>query len=142
MLRLLNHRLRTIEAKIEKTEGPIKIGAINSTGSPVDMSFRDSANGKSIVVVDYQYVVKYGIEGETDKQLANVKIEGELLFEADNEESADMKKKWESKKPIKDEHFLLILQSLLNMAQVEAILIAKQMSLPIPVQLSKVEKSE
>lgn len=141
-LKLINHRVTKIEANVNKTEGPVRIGTVNNNAKPVKIDVKDGTNKNKIVIVEYEYIVRYNYEGTDDNAFANIKLEGNLTYTTNEKEGEEIKNNWEAGKPLKDEQFIQILQGILNYAQVEAIIISRELGLPLPVQLSKVEKKK
>ena len=74
-----------------------------------------------------------------EPKIAHILLEGEVLFVDSKEKIEDVLKKWKKDKKVDPDVISPVLNSVLARTNVEALIIARELNLPPPIPLPKVE---
>jgi len=102
------------------------VGILNVEESPVDAK-------KSIIKYEFNFTCKY------EPGMGVVELNGELVEMYEKEFSAKVIEGWKKDKKLHPEIMQRVLNSILGRANIEAIVISRELGLPSPIQLPKVE---
>lgn len=123
---------------VEKKEMPKGKISINNNIAIKDIKEKDLAPGKTINQKGLQFVFNFASKYEP--KLAEIKIDGEVLFIGANKVVEDVLKQWKKdKKPPKD-IMTAVLNTALTKCNIQAINLSQQVNLPPPIPLPKVGK--
>ena len=135
---LIGHRIKKISGERHDVEGTFTLKNISSNAVPTEIREGKSQDSKrKVLIIDWQFISNY--ELDNDKNIAELVIEGEVVYEMDAKEFKETMKEWKKSKKMKKEHLLPVLQNILNIAQVHGIILAKDLNLPSPVQLIRIK---
>jgi len=121
----LNAEKKNISEQNIRVENNVGITNIEE-GASID-------NKKSIVRFEFDFKCRY------EPGLATIELGGELLEMYDKELSIKILDSWKTDKKIHQDIMAHILNSILSKANIEAILISKELGLPSPIAMPKVE---
>lgn len=132
---ILNVNTKSLNADRGDTQG--QMGNIESNIKVVDIDEREVESGQfeKILVFTSNFEVTYKLEG--GGELGSIDVKSEIVYGGDEDELDDVKEKWENDKSIEAQLFKDVLNSGLRNSQVEAIMLAKELKLPIPVKLRR-----
>jgi len=102
------------------------VGILNVNETAVDAK-------KSIIKYEFNFTCKY------EPGLGLVELTGELVEMYEKEFSAKVMEGWNKDKKLHPEVMQRVLNSILGRANIEAIVISRELGLPSPIQLPKVE---
>ncbi|MBR9677533.1 hypothetical protein GOV04_05305 [Candidatus Woesearchaeota archaeon] len=72
-------------------------------------------------------------------KIGNITLGGELLYLADSKTTKDIIKKWEKDKKVDSEIMQKIFNAVLLKAEIQAIILSRDLNLPPPIQFPKVK---
>lgn len=131
-MKIIGHRINKISGERYELEGNVALKNIGINPVILNIKERKTDDKKvSILIVEWDFSAKYEMSNE--KKLAEILINGELVLESDAKESKTILDGWAKNKSVQKEQLVQILQRIFAIAQVEAIIMAKQLSLPSPI---------
>jgi hypothetical protein len=113
-------------------KGNIKVKN-NITITDVDESKSNIGKGKKAVNFKFKF------SSEFNPDIGSIEIEGNVADLTDEKDSAKLVKEWKKNKNVTKEFAARILSKALRECSVEAITLSKEMNLPSPVPLPKIE---
>ncbi|MBR9679105.1 MAG: hypothetical protein GON13_02450 [Nanoarchaeota archaeon] len=138
---LIGQRITKINGERYDLESKSGLKNISSNAIPKTLKEGKSADSKKkVLIVGWEFISEYDLTD--DQKLAKLLIAGEVIYELDTKDFKNIFDEWKKNKSINKEQLLPIMQNILNIAQVEGIIIAKEMNLPSPVQLLRIKESE
>ncbi|MFA5141368.1 MAG: hypothetical protein WC471_00140 [Candidatus Woesearchaeota archaeon] len=90
--------------------------------------------------VAFEYGVVYS--NEAKEKLANLDLEGEVLLLEQDAKVKDIVKDWDKSKKLSKEMTMQVLQTALSKCNIQAIILSRDLNLPTPIPLPKVEVDE
>jgi hypothetical protein len=82
---------------------------------------------------EFEYITKY----EPDH--AQIKIEGNLIYLAPNDKVNTILKEWKKESKISKDVMAEVVNNLLSRCNIEALILSREMNLPVPFPMPKVE---
>lgn len=141
-MRLIGQRVTQLHVERYDVEPGKKLGNIESNATPKGVKKGEGKIGNNIpVIFDYEFSSKYTIE-ESDALAAELKVKGEVVFEMEEKESETAIKEWKKNKVVPKDQMNEVLQGILISSQMYAISLAKDMNLPSPVPLPRVQMNQ
>ena len=138
---LIGHRVTKISGERHDIAEGAALNNISSNAVPTNIREGKSVNPKSkILIVEWEFKSDYDMDN--NKKLAELLITGEVIYEVESKNFKRIMSEWKKTKQIKKEQLLPMLQSILNVAQVQGIILAKELNLPSPVQLLKLQEKQ
>jgi len=139
-MRFIGERLTQIEAKRFDVPLDAKLGPINSNSMIKTIKQgKGTINKKRMpLVIEYLYEVNYLLEKPKEQKLAELHITGEVVYDTEEKEAKKILHEWDKKRKIEPALLQMFMQAAINIAQIQAISIAKDMNLPCPIPLPKV----
>ncbi len=113
-------------------KGNIKVRH-NISITDVDESKSNIGKGKKAINFKFKF------SSEFDPDIGSINIEGNVADLANEKDSRELIKEWKKNKNVKKEFATRILSKALRECSVEAITLSKEMNLPSPVPLPKIE---
>ncbi len=83
--------------------------------------------------ISFVYTTKY------DPKIGNIELEGDVLLLEEAKKAKQIEKEWKKNKKIPADYVEPVMNSILNRCTVEAILLSREVNLPTPVPLPKVQ---
>lgn len=130
---VLNFNFTKID--VEKKGKLSKEVKINSKMGLVDVISSNVASGSK----QKAFVIKFKYDVDYEPKVGHVGLEGELIYLADEKLSAEIEKMWSGKKALPKEVMLIVLNRILHNCNVEALILSREVALPPPIQLPKVQ---
>jgi hypothetical protein len=90
-------------------------------------------NKKSLIRFQFGFTCRY------EPGLGSIELQGELIEFYDKEVAAKLVEGWKANKKITPEIMPVVLNNILNRSNIEAILLSREVGLPSPIALPKVE---
>lgn len=89
-----------------------------------------------------QEAVKFAFEFVTDYQpnVAVIVVEGEVLWLDGKERIKDIMTAWKAKTKVPQQVMIPVLNTILSRANIAALVLSREMGLPVPLQLPRVEQ--
>ncbi len=89
-----------------------------------------------------QDAVKFAFEFVTDYQpnVAVITVEGEVLWLDGKERIKDIMNAWKAKTKVPQQVMIPVLNTILSRANIAALVLSREMGLPVPLQLPRVEQ--
>ncbi|MBI5065029.1 hypothetical protein HZA97_02225 [Candidatus Woesearchaeota archaeon] len=89
-----------------------------------------------------QEAVKFGFEFVTDYQpnVAVINVVGEVLWLDSKERIKDIMNAWKAKTKVPQQVMIPVLNTILSRANITALILSREMGLPVPLQLPRVEQ--
>jgi hypothetical protein len=138
---LIGHRITKIQGERHDIKGSSTLKNISSNAVPANIREGKSLDPKKkVLIVEWEFKSEY--ELEDDKNLAELVVGGEVVYEMEAKEFKKVLNSWKKTKKLKKEQLLPMLQNILNIAQVYGIILAKDLNLPSPVQLIRIKDTE
>jgi hypothetical protein len=109
---------------------------INNNISIKDIKKKDLAPGKNINQKGLQFIFSFASKYEP--KLAEIKLEGEVLFVGTNKVVEDVLKAWKKDKKPAKEIMTAVLNTALTKCNIQAIVLSQQVNLPPPIPLPRV----
>jgi hypothetical protein len=119
----------------ERTEGKgAKIDIENNVAvkNMEDMKFPFAKPGDKALKVEFEFTSTFSPD------YGKIQLNGEVLFVESEKTAKDLVKEWKKSKKVKQEFLHVILNAVLQRCNVEAILLSREISLPSPIPLPKV----
>jgi hypothetical protein len=136
---LIGQRITKINGERYDLETTVGLKNISSNAIPKTLKEGKSADPKKkVLIVGWEFESKYDLTD--DQKLAELLIAGEVIYELDAKDFKKTFDEWKKNKSIQKEQLLPMMQNILNIAQVEGIILAKELNLPSPVQLLKIKQ--
>lgn len=136
---LVGQRITKISGERKHLDKGTVIKNISSNAVPLNIREEKTADAKKkFLVIEWEFVSNY--ELEKDERLAELKIAGELIYDVEAKDFKEIMDEWKKSKSVSKEKLLVILQTVLNIGQVEGIILAKNLNLPSPVQLLRIQE--
>jgi hypothetical protein len=130
---ILGLNLTSIKADIKDVELGGNI-TVNSAPKVVNITKRDFPDFKDILVVDFEFVVKY------DPDVGEILFKGEMLYK--DEDSKKALKLWKDEKKMSDEMALNVLNAIVRKCLTKSIDISAELRLPPPIRFPTVVHGE
>lgn len=131
----INFTKMNIEKK-KSSKGKVNISNnVSLTGAEkVDLNF--GGKDQQSLKITFKFVSKY------EPEVGNIDLEGNLIYLAKKEDAEKMLKDFEKNKKFNKETMTGLLNNILNKCNVEAIILSKEMGLPAPIPLPKINKDK
>ena len=123
---------------IEKKGNAVGKISINNNISLKDVKDVELNLGKQkqkAVNFNFEFTSKY------EPNIGDIAIEGELICVFDEKKTKEIKDEWKKSKSVPKDIMISVLTNVLNKCNIEALLLSKELSLPAPIPLPKVELS-
>ncbi|MGE0792584.1 MAG: hypothetical protein AB7V77_00205 [Candidatus Woesearchaeota archaeon] len=88
------------------------------------------------------FVIKFAYSVNYEPKVGTIDLEGELIYLADEKLAKEIEKVWKDSKNLPKEVALQVLNRILHNCNVEALILSKEIALPPPIQLPKVQLSK
>ena len=137
---VIGHRITGIKGQRFDVESDSVLKNISTNAVPTGLKEgKNSDDKKKNLIVEWKLVSNYDLTNE--KKLAELEITGELIVEMESKEFKTAMQDWKDKKTMPKEQLMPILQGILNISQVEAIILARELNLPSPINLVKIKEN-
>lgn len=121
---------------VERNEAPknasIKVNNNIQVKDIKEIKINVGAGKQKTVKINFQYTSKY------EPKLGIIEIGGNIIYLDDAKKAKELEKEWKKTKKIPEDSIQPIMNSILNRCTVEAILLSREVNLPNPVPLPKV----
>jgi len=77
-----------------------------------------------------------------EPEVGSIKLEGEVIYLVDKKTADKIVKEWEKNKRLEQPTMTNVLNNVLNKCNIEALILSKEMGLPAPIPLPKVNPPE
>lgn len=128
-----------IEISVKKNKPVVKGMKINNNlgiKSIEKMDLNLGANKQAGIKFIFEYITKY------EPDVADMKLEGEVLM-LENKDTVDtVLKNWKAKKPIDEAIMTNVMNAALTKSTIKALIFAQDMGLPSPVKLPRVVQKQ
>lgn len=143
-MKFIGERFLQLEVKREEITGEATLGNIQSNITPLNVKEGQGVveKGYTSLIFEYEYKTVYNLEKPKDKELARIYIKGDVIFLFEDKKAKQILKEWSKDKKLPDDAIERVLQAIVNKAQIESVILAKELNLPSPVQLPLVKKKE
>lgn len=122
--------------KIQAERKKSAVGQININNN---VSIRDLKTTKIGLGSDRVALnVLWGYESKYSPEMAILQLEGEVILLTEPEKAAEMEKEWKENKRLQRETMQRVMNHILDRCSIQALLLAKDLNLPSPVPLPKV----
>jgi hypothetical protein len=130
--------------RFEVKSKTVKLGRVKSDVKITNVSERDVnlPGVEKAILFDFEFSVDYELEKPSDKKFGEIKIAGELMFVDDAKKYKEILSNWKKGKKIDSELIRNLVSSAMDMAQIEAIYLARKVMLPPPIPLPKLKFSD
>jgi len=98
-----------------------------------DTKLKLGTDKQKTIEIDFSYVSKY------EPKFGTIELEGNVVVLEDAKKAKNMQKEWKKSKKIPEEFIQPIMGTILNKCTIEAILLSKEVNLPTPVPLPKIQ---
>jgi hypothetical protein len=134
--------LKSIQAKKHKQiKGAVKVNS-NMNMTKIEEQDLPAIKSKGLAI-DFEFRTKY-LEGNSNKNVAEISIDGDVIFMDDKRE--EILKNWKKDKTLPEEMKLEVIRVISDKCSKKAILLSDDLQLPPPPlmmpQLRKVEKTK
>lgn len=85
------------------------------------------------------FTISFKFETLYEPKMAQIILEGDLLYLTAEEEAKEMTEAWEKKKSLPKEVALVVFNKILHNCNVEALILSREVGLPAPIQLPKIK---
>jgi len=85
------------------------------------------------------FTISFKFETLYEPKMAQIILEGDLLYLADEKLAAEMNEAWEKNKSLPKEVALIVFNKILHNCNVEALILSREVGLPAPIQLPKIK---
>lgn len=130
---LLNFNFNKI--LVEKTGKPTKQINIKSGMNVIDVQPSKVVEGSK----QQAFTISFKFETLYEPKMAQIVLEGDLLYLADEKLAKEMNEAWDKKKSLPKEVALTVFNKILHNCNVEALILSREVGLPAPVQLPKIK---
>ena len=117
-----------------------KFGSININNNIRIVDVKESkmitAKGDKALDVDFEFVSKY------EPDVAQILIEGVAVYVNKDKETTKIFKQWEKEKKLPEKALEEVLSALLLQANIEAVLLSKEINIPPPIPMPRVSKAK
>ncbi len=138
-MRLIGQRLTEMHVERMEVKAGSVFGQIDTKAVPTNVRIGEGQLGDNVpLIIEYQFSSNYNLEKPKGENAAEIMIRGEVIFEAEKKESEAAVKSWKKEKQIVKDQQELVLQAVLSSSQMHAITLAKDMNLPSPIPLPRI----
>ncbi|MBN1175145.1 hypothetical protein JXA48_00730 [Candidatus Woesearchaeota archaeon] len=130
---LLNFNFNKI--LVEKTGKQTKQINIKSGMNVVDVTPSKVVEGSK----QQAFIISFKFETLYEPKMAQIILEGDLLYLADEALAKEMNEAWDKKKSLPKEVALVVFNKILHNCNVEALILSREVGLPAPIQLPKIK---
>jgi copper chaperone CopZ len=128
---IIGENLNKIHAERKKVEGQMEV-KISPKLTSVKREDAPGKSNKAALKYNFNFLVDYGKEG------GNIEIDGEIVYVDTAEVIKDLEDEWKKDKNIKNEQLrIAIMNRVLEVGYRQAIPMADQIKLPLPLQLPR-----
>ena len=139
-MQIIGHRIKKVSGQRHDVEEGTTLSGIKTNAEPTGIREGKSDDSKNkVLIVDWRLTSDYNLTNE--KKLADLEIAGEIIIAMESKEFKKTMEDWKKNKRMEKDQLIPILQGILNVAQVEAIILARELNLPSPVQLIKIKEN-
>lgn len=117
-----------------------KFGSININNNIRIVNVKESkmitAKGDKALDVDFEFISKY------EPDVAQILIEGTAVYVNKEKETTKIFMQWEKEKKLPENTLEEVLSALLLQANIEAVLLSKEINIPPPIPMPRVSKAQ
>jgi hypothetical protein len=124
-----------VERKDEARGKTVKISSNVSVKDVAKTELQLGTARQDAVLFKFLYVTKY------EPNHAEISLEGDLIFLAPNEKVEAILKDWKKDKKVPKDVMTEVVNNLLTRCNIEALILSREMNLPSPIPLPKVEQT-
>lgn len=84
----------------------------------------------------------FKFDSKYEPEIGKINLEGELVYLTKKETAQELLKEWEKNKKLGPEIMTSLLNNILNKCNIEALILSKEMGLPAPIPLPKVNNKK
>jgi hypothetical protein len=86
--------------------------------------------------------MSFNFESKFEPELGHIKLLGEVIFMAQKSKAEELLSQWQKDKKIDADVMTVVLNNVLNKCNIEALILSKEIGLPAPIPLPKINKPE
>lgn len=84
----------------------------------------------------------FAFASKYDPEVGIINLDGEVIYLLEKSKAEEIVKSWEKDKKIENDLMTVLLNNILNKCNIEALLLSKEMGLPAPIPLPKVNPQQ
>ncbi|RLE47648.1 hypothetical protein DRJ25_01890 [Candidatus Woesearchaeota archaeon] len=127
--------LKFNKLSVERLNPPKGKISVNHNISVIDVNTVDLFLGtakQTVLEVSFKFTADY------DPKIANITVEGSLTYFDKPDKVKECVEKWKKEKKMPDEVLNVVLNQIVTKSNIEALILAREVNLPPPIQLPKV----
>ena len=122
--------------KKDPVQGKISIQNNVSIKKMEDSKMGNGTNNQAGLKITFEFTSTYMPD------YANMIMEGNLIYLTEEKKAKDALLKWKKDKKLPNDMMLPVMTSVLNNSNIQALLLSRELGLPAPIQLPRVEINE
>lgn len=122
---------------VEKSGKTAKQVNIKSNMNITDVKASDMIGGTK----QKAFAIKFSYDTIYEPGVGSIKLNGELLYLADEALAADISNAWAKNKSLPKDIALKVFNKILHNCNVESLILSREINLPAPIQLPKVKQA-
>ena len=136
-MRIIGTNIKKIHVVRNDLKGTVRIGKITNNVQITDVQEIELPTGEKALLFEFKFTTDYQLEKPKGKKLGEIEIMGNIVAFCEEEERKDVMKAWK-KKQLEPSLFQSLLNTALEVSQVEALYNAKKVLLPPPIRIPQV----
>jgi len=130
LTKIFSEKKESVKGKINITNN---VSVKNVESTDLSLGAVSQQNGLRI---DFVFQTKY------EPNMGEITLEGNILFMSDEKKTKEILDNWKKTKQMPKEVMLVVLNTVLQRCNIEALVLSKELNLPPPIQLPKVTAKE
>ena len=131
----INFKKMLVERK-SSTKGKVSISNNVSVTKVEKVSLNLGGDNQQSIKFDFSFKSKY------DPQIGTIDLDGEVIYLAQKDQADKIVSEWSKTKKVSPEILTPILNNVLNKCNIQALILSKEMNLPAPIPLPKINPKQ
>ena len=115
------------------TKGDVKVSNNIQLKDVKEIKLKVASEKQKTVQMDFEYTAKY------EPKLGEIVLEGHVILIEEAKKAKEIEKTWKKSKKIPEDIIQPVMNSILNRCTIEAIILSREVNLPNPVPLPKIQ---